>query len=110
MRIYPSERRSRRYVEQDDEEGSQGVVVPGPRAKRRRVTVQRAPPIRSRVCARVAKRAPRLSSLCKEAIQITPHLLLRAPSSQARINAIELRIDPQDHPSDRRSTANVSVV
>lgn len=38
--------------------GSQGVVVPGPRAKRRRVTVQRAPPTRSRVCARVAKRAP----------------------------------------------------
>lgn len=63
-----------------------GLVASGPRAKRRRVTVQRAPPTRSRVCARVAKRAPRLSSLCKEAIQITPRLP-RAPSSRAQINA-----------------------
>lgn len=61
-------------------------MASGPRAKRRRVTVQRAPPTRSRVCARVAKRGPRLSSLCKEAIQITPRLP-RAPSSRARINA-----------------------
>lgn len=68
----------------------------GPRAKRRRVTVQRAPPTRSRVCARVAKQVPRLSSLCKEAIQITPRLP-RAPS-QARINATKLRIDPRDQP------------
>lgn len=60
MRIYPSERRLRRYVEQDDEEG---FPRGGSRAKgRRRVTVQRASATRSRVHARVVKRVlPSLS-------------------------------------------------
>jgi len=50
---------------------------------------------------------PRLSSLCKEAIQITPRL--PRPSSQARINTTEFRIDPRDHPSDCRSTGHESL-
>lgn len=54
MRIYPSERRLRRYVEQDDE---QGFPRGGSRAKgRQHVTVQRASATRSRVHARVVKR------------------------------------------------------
>lgn len=65
---------------------------------------------RSRVRARVAKRAPCLLSLCKEALQITPCLpgALARAVTQARINTAELRINPRDHPHDHRSTANFS--